>query len=569
VQFPGEEEKTSNNKDQKREVGRRWRSRGDGGRLVVVAAVLLGSALVFLLVSGRHPGSLLVAHAADNPLPGGTSGFSLTKNPVVRVFCCLGIIKGIHKQRQWIKVRAALATRKAVRKLKAKKVEAICIPLVAAFVGWLTNWLAVQMLFYPVDFLGVSLKRYVVDSVYSCDVLQPLGILGWQGVVPAKAAKMGFAMVNMVTTKLIDVQEVFAKLDPSKAATLLSIEVPDLARNVAKSLFPQWTVSMAEHQMLPKLTMDVKSALLGFQHEYLAGFVRCMQGNLSKVINVDEFVTKYYVSNTTVLNRLFQICGEKELEFLVNSGVWFGFLLGLPQIVVWAFVDNIWSLVIGGMIVGTATNWLALKLIFEPVLPVPFPFKNSPFTIQGIFLKRQQEVSTAFADYYSTFILKSKLFWNYIFTGGQKEQFKELMVDYNTEVIHDVAGALSVRSDLVDPEVVRELSTMGAEKVLEELPKHVYVLHDYIDKTLNLRPLLEDGLRNLSPKEFEQVLHPVFQEEEFILIVAGAFLGALAGAVQYLASDYFRGLKPKNTKAATEEEENKGKGTDTAAATTA
>ena len=538
--------------DEKSSKGQKRRKKRAGGPFVVVA-LLLGTALVFLLVSRWHPGSLWVAHAAENPAPNGTPGFSFTKHPLVKILCCLGVIKGIHKQREFIKVRAALATRRAIRKLKAKKVEAICIPLVAAFVGWLTNWLAVQMIFYPAEFVGVNLKRYVVDSIYNCDVLQPLGFMGWQGIVPAKAAKMGFAMVNMVTTKLINVQDVFAKLDPNKVAVLLSIEVPDLARNVASSLFPEWTVSMAEHQMLPKLTMDVKSAILHFQHEYLAGFVRCMQDNLGKVINVDEFVTKYFVSNTSVLSRLFQICGEKELQFLVNSGVWFGFLLGLPQIIIWAFVDNIWSLVIGGLIVGYATNWLALKLIFEPVLPVPFPFKNGPFTIQGIFLKRQAEVSTAFADYYSTFILKSKLFWNYIFTGGQKGEFKELLVKYNTDVIHDVAGTLSVRSDLVDPDVVRKLSTTGAERVLEELPKHVYVLHDYIDKTLDVNPLLESGLKNLSPQEFEQVLHPVFEEEEFILIVAGAFLGALAGAVQFLASEYFRNPLPKG-KAETETE---------------
>jgi len=44
----------------------------------------------------------------------------------------------------------------------------------------------------------------------------------------------------------------------------------------------------------------------------------------------------------------------------------------------------------------------------------------------------------------------------------------------------------------------------------------------------------------LTPHEFENVLHPVFQEEEFILIIAGAVLGALAGALQHVASDVLR-----------------------------
>ena len=64
---------------------------------------------------------------------------------------------------------------------------------------------------------------------------------------------------------------------------------------------------------------------------------------------------------------------------------------------------------------------------------------------------------------------------------------------------------------------MRALGSVGAAEVLKELPKHVDVLHDHIDKTLDIRPMLESGLKSLSPHEFEGVLHPVFEEEEFIL----------------------------------------------------
>lgn len=344
-------------------------------------------------------------------------------------------------------------------------------------------------------------------------------------------------MVNMVTSKLIDVHQTFLKLDPDKLATLLSIEVPELAREVGNTLFPGWSVALAENHLLPRLTDDVRRALLTFQHEYLASFVRCMQDNLGRIMDVDEFVTQYYVEHKPLLNRFFQECGKKELSFLVNSGVWFGFLLGLPQVLVWAVVDNIWSLVLGGLVVGYATNWLALKLIFEPVLPV----KVGPLTIQGIFLSRQKEVSAAFADFYCTWLLKSKLFWEYLFTGPKRGAFKELLAEHNLEQIQKVSQSLGVRADLVDKEVLGDLAELGADRVFTQLPSHVHVLHDHIDSVLNIQPALQAGLQSLSPQEFEQVLHPVFQEEEFILIIAGAVLGALAGALQHLVSDGVRG----------------------------
>ena len=72
-----------------------------------------------------------------------------------------------------------------------------------------------------------------------------------------------------------------------------------------------------------------------------------------------------------------------------NSGFFFGFLLGVVQMFVWLLYDKPWTLPAGGAVVGYITNWLAIKLIFEPVDPV----KMGPFVLQGLFLKRQDEVS--------------------------------------------------------------------------------------------------------------------------------------------------------------------------------
>lgn len=77
-----------------------------------------------------------------------------------------------------------------------------------------------------------------------------------------------------------------------------------------------------------------------------------------------------------------------------NSGFFFGFLLGVVQMFVWLLYDKPWTLPAGGAVVGYITNWLAIKLIFEPVDPV----KLGPFVLQGLFLKRQDEVGTLRPD---------------------------------------------------------------------------------------------------------------------------------------------------------------------------
>lgn len=104
----------------------------------------------------------------------------------------------------------------------------------------------------------------------------------------------------------------------------------------------------------------------------------------------------------SLLGKLFQIAGRKELTFLTDSGLWFGFLLGLLQLAIALLWDNPWTLSFGGLIVGLATNWLALKWIFEPVNPTPIV---GNIVLQGLFLRRQKEVSAGTCRSSSAFFM--------------------------------------------------------------------------------------------------------------------------------------------------------------------
>lgn len=97
------------------------------------------------------------------------------------------------------------------------------IPLIAAFVGWFTNYLAVQMIFYPIQWRGLPLYR--VEN-------QPLGFIGWQGIVPAKTKKMSLAMVNATLTQLLSMEEVVQRLDPSVVASILLPQAPAIIQPV-------------------------------------------------------------------------------------------------------------------------------------------------------------------------------------------------------------------------------------------------------------------------------------------------------------------------------------------------
>ena len=82
----------------------------------------------------------------------------------------------------------------------------------AGFVGYITNVLALEMTFYPIDFVGCELFR-----IHN----QPWGIFGWQGIIPTKAEKMASVTFDLMTTKLLNMKEIFNRLDPKRFASVM------------------------------------------------------------------------------------------------------------------------------------------------------------------------------------------------------------------------------------------------------------------------------------------------------------------------------------------------------------
>jgi uncharacterized membrane protein YheB (UPF0754 family) len=59
-------------------------------------------------------------------------------------------------------------------------------------------------------------------------------------------------------------------------------------------------------------------------------------------------------------------------------------LLGIPLVFLTEAVHHWWVLPIGGVVIGYATNWVGLWMIFEPLEPR----KLGPFTLHGLFMRR-------------------------------------------------------------------------------------------------------------------------------------------------------------------------------------
>lgn len=400
----------------------------------------------------------------------------------------------------------------------------LTIPLVSAFVGWFTNYLAVQMLFYPIKYRGIPIYKKEGQS---------LGFIGWQGVVPAKAVKMSSTMVDKTLAEMLCLNDLIGTLDPERMADLLAPEIPDMVQpiieEITKKSDGEEILNASEKSLLQKgLEGIAKSDQFqrSIGRSFIIDLTKDIQKNIQQILDLNSCVVNQMTSNKKKLVDLFLTVGSAEFRFLEVSGFWFGLLLGVPQMILNAYYINAWTLSIGGLIVGLATNWLALKCCFEPL----YPTKYGPFTFQGIFLKRQAVVSAEFSKFFAVRLLQAKRLFNSVFTNPiTRKNFRSLFTQNILKTIKEQSRGLFELNNELQIKI-----RMGVEKAMKKaIPKSLEKSYDYIDKTCDIETNLRESMKAVPPKEFEQVLHPIFEEDEIILIVAGGALGLLAGLLQH------------------------------------
>lgn len=397
----------------------------------------------------------------------------------------------------------------------------VLIPLVSGIVGWGTNWLALKMTFYPLEFWPVKVWQPQDE---------PFGLFGWQGIIPAKAATMAGDFCEVLTTKLFSVEEIFTRIDPEKMADILEAGLEPSIRRIVSQLGEEYSPTV--WASLPaEVHAEIYDAVKERTRPFIVGMIQEMSTKILKVFDIKHMTVELAVQNKQFLVDMFQTVGDEEFVFIERSGFYFGFFFGLIQAVIFYFYDAWWILPLAGFCVGYATNWLALFVIFNPLEAHHTPC----CTIQGVFLKRQGVVAEKFAMMSEELFLQPANMWHEIFEGARKEAFDEMLENHAKNYCDETLGAGKIVVGLIFGERYYEAKQRFAELMRIELPNCTHLTSDYMRERLNLTAEITDKMRVLPPDEFERILHAVFEADELKLILVGAVLGAGAGFVQTFA----------------------------------
>jgi uncharacterized membrane protein YheB (UPF0754 family) len=274
----------------------------------------------------------------------------------------------------------------------------LTIPLFTGAIGYLTNWTGVWMIFYPIRFAGwhvpglARLARVLPRRIQQIPGVMRGGV-GWQGIIPSRAAKMGSIAVDKGIAKVGGPAEFYEQLEPDAIAEHILASSRDDIREVVERTMER------EHPQLwgdlpPQIREAVHTRVQNQLPEVVHDVTDEIGANIDQLLDIKLMVIRRFEAEPELANRIFREIGTRELRFIINFGFVFGFLLGIPT----AFLTEVWFhvwwlLPLSGVVIGYVTNLVAIWMIFEPVRPT----KVGPFRFQGLFLRRQREAGDIYA----------------------------------------------------------------------------------------------------------------------------------------------------------------------------
>lgn len=418
-----------------------------------------------------------------------------------------------------------------------KEIIAIAtVPIFTGVIGYVTNWTGVWMLFQPVRFKGVKVPglRKVADLLPR-KVQDVPGImnggLGWQGIIPSRAAKMGSIAVDKGIAKVGGPSDFYTQLEPERMAE----HIVESSRGDIRELVE--TAVRREHpQLWRDLTPDLREAVHDRVERQFPDIVRTITDeigrNIDQLLDVKLMVIRKIEERPDLGNKIFKSVGDKELRFIINFGFFFGFLMGIPVAGAYYLVHSPLTLIVLGMVTGWVTNWIAILMIFEPVEERRV---WGIFKWQGLFIRRQREVADIYAEVISEDIITLENIGDELLHGASADRTRQMVQTALRPAIDQAVGGVRPLVRLaVGPQeydAIRETVALeGVKYTMTPLSDEQFVR----EQASRVRDLIADRMRDMPPQDFSEMLRSAMRQDEWLLIAHGAVLGIAGGVLHAL-----------------------------------
>lgn len=189
----------------------------------------------------------------------------------------------------------------------------ILIPLISAFIGWFTNWIAIKMLFHP---------------------KQPRRILGitFHGIFPKRQKKFAEKLGKMISEEFLSFEDIEGKIaspkNLQKLMPTVEVHVDNFLRNKLSDELPFISLFIGDRTI-----RSLKNIFMQELETLFPQLMKSYAGHLQEELDLEKIVTDKVSSFSTdkLEDILYQIM-SKEFRFVEILGGIIGFIIGILQV---------------------------------------------------------------------------------------------------------------------------------------------------------------------------------------------------------------------------------------------
>jgi len=189
------------------------------------------------------------------------------------------------------------------------------IPVISAFIGWVTNWVAIKMLFHP---------------------RKPKKILGitFQGIFPKRQHQFAEKLGKLVSAEFLSFSDIEQKIsDPEnlkKIMPMIEKQVDDFLRVKLSDEMPVLSMFIGD-----KTVASLKKIFMQEIEILFPQIMKQFAANLKSELDLENIVIKKVAafSSDKLEEVLYQIM-SKEFRFVEIIGAVIGFIIGVVQVVI-------------------------------------------------------------------------------------------------------------------------------------------------------------------------------------------------------------------------------------------
>lgn len=179
--------------------------------------------------------------------------------------------------------------------------------------------------------------------------------------------------------------------------------------------------------------------------------------------------------------------------------------------------------------IGWFTNWIAIKMLFHPRLPV----KVLGLTIQGIFPKRQHQFAQKLGKLVSEELLSFKDIEAKITDGSNLKQVMPIVETHiDNFLCNKLAAEMPIISMFIGDKTIEQLKSVFMKELESLFPVLMTSYMGKLKHELDLEAIVTEKVSNFSSDKLEEILQAIMSKEFKFIEVIGAVLGFFIGIVQ-------------------------------------